>query len=400
MRAAVLMAAGVVARVGHAQAPLSLDAALARALRDNPDLRAARARVAASRGDATAAREYPNPSLSVSPGNPFQYLATIPIDLGPQRLYRVRAARSGAAAAAFDAENAERQVRFAVCSTFVSVVYADSMLAVRTTERDLFRELLVADSARVQAGDAPARVLARSEVELARADGEVLQAAAARRAAAYALQALMGVPEPRPDLRVVGDLRVAPLAVDTIAATDAVLSRRPDVAAARQRTLAGRSGRWYAIAQLLPTPQLAVVQQRTEPFPNGQHMAFGVSMDLPVWNWLRGERARANASLAEAEANEAQVRLSARNELEAVLDQYRVAATVAARFGDGLVARAASALDDARYAYAHGAMAYVELLDAVRAYGEVRAAALAAARDHTIAAYALIRATGADAPPK
>ena len=51
-----------------------------------------------------------------------------------------------------------------------------------------------------------------------------------------------------------------------------------------------------------------------------------------------------------------------------------------------------TALETARFAYSAGAISYVELLDAVRTYGEIRADAATAGHDYWVSAYAVTRA--------
>jgi cobalt-zinc-cadmium efflux system outer membrane protein len=384
-----------------AQQALGLDEVLAIALRENRDLAAAHARTAAARADLTAARAYPNPSLSVAPGNPFQYSAAVPVDVGPRRTFRVRSASAGADAANFDRADTERQLRFSVRQAFFDLLLADSLQEVTRGERDIFADLLRADSARVRAGDAPARNLAKSELELARAEAALLQASADVRAARLALQALMGVARPDTGFRVSGSLSPHPLpALDAVVVDsvllDSVMARRPDIGAAQSRTRASEAARHFATAQLLPVPQLALVHQAAEPFPNGRKYALGVSLEVPVWNWFSGDRGRAAASLAEARASEEQMRLMARADIATALDQFRSAAERARRFDAELLAKARGALDDARYAYHAGAISYVDLLDAVHTYGQVRADAFTAAHAYWIRAYALVRAANLD----
>ena len=53
-----------------------------------------------------------------------------------------------------------------------------------------------------------------------------------------------------------------------------------------------------------------------------------------------------------------------------------------------------AALETARYAYAAGAISYVELLDAIRSDGQLRADAATAAHDYWVSAAAVMRALG------
>jgi cobalt-zinc-cadmium efflux system outer membrane protein len=322
-----------------------------------------------------------------------------PLDIGPQRLFRVRSSRAGADASVFDLADGRRQLRFLVQQAFFDLMLADSLREVTRDERNLFRDLLAADSARVRAGDAPARNVGKSELELAKAEAALTQAGALARAQRLALQALMGVRRPDTTFQVSGSMSVQPIpALDTFV-VDSLLSARPDIVAARRRVDASEDARRYAVAELLPVPGLGLVQQRAEPFPNGQHYALGVSVQLPVWNWFSGERSRAAASVDQSVVNEEKTRLAARTEIVTALDQFQAAAELAQRFDAGLLDKARRALNDARFAYDAGAIAYVDLLDAVRTYGQVRADALTAAHDYWVRAFAVSRAAARNLRP-
>jgi len=388
---------------------LTLEQVVARALRENPDLRMARLRSDSSRAEVRIARSYTNPEIAIAPNNPWQYSLAAPLDVGPQRTYRVRTADDGVLAAGHDIRDAERLVRYAVRAAFYDLVLADTMRSITREQHDIFRDLLAADSARVRAGDIPERSLVKSELELAKADADLARGDAAVRAARFALQAAMGVARPDTGFRVSGGLGLdrGPRTEDRksapddgsgvgaafgVSLDDSTIARRPDVRAAQVRTQASEDARRFATSLLVPVPGLVLVQQRDEPFPHGQHYALGISAQLPVWNWFSGERERANASVKQSQVSEERIRVQAYTEATAALDQFRAAEQLARKLDAALLEKARSALETARFAYSAGAISYVELLDAVRTYGEIRADAATAGHDYWVSAYAVARA--------
>jgi cobalt-zinc-cadmium efflux system outer membrane protein len=400
MRSTILLGATIaltslssrpVSAQGYPQ-PLTLDRALARALQENPDLHLSRLRSDSSRAEVSIARSYPNPELAITPNNPWQYSVAAPLDIGPQRVYRVRASNDGAVAAVQDVRDAERQVRFAVRATFYDLLLADTLRQLTREQHDIFRDLLAADSARVRAGDMPEGNLVKSELELAKSSAELARADAAVRAARLALQAAMGLARPDTGLQVSGTLTIRALPVLDSAAEDSLIAERPDVRAARVRTQGSVDSRRFATSLLVPVPALLLVQQRDEPFPNGQHYALGISAQLPVWNWFSGERARADASVRQSQVSEARVLVQAYAEVTAALDEFHANEQLARTLDAGLLVKARAALETARFAYTSGAISYVELLDAVRTYGEIRADAANAAHDYWVSAFAVSRA--------
>ncbi len=393
---AALCARALAAQSGQPEsnptAALTLDQVLARALRENPDVRLARLRVDSSRAEVRIARSYANPALAITPNNPWQYSVAAPFDVGPQRTYRVRSATDGAVAAGHDVRDTERQVRFAIRSAFYDLILADTIRAITREQHDMFRDLLAADSARVRAGDIPERNLVKSELELAKADADLSRADAGVRAARLALQATMGVARLDTGFRVRGSLATRPLPLLSAAFTDSIVANRPDVRAAQVRTQESEDSRRFATSLLVPVPGLLLVQQRDEPFPNGQHYAFGISAQLPVWNWFSGERERADASVKQSRVSEERVRVQAYAELATAFDQFHAAELLAQKLNGAMLAKARAALETARFAYSAGAISYVDLLDAVRTYGEIRADAATAGHDYWVSAYAVARA--------
>jgi outer membrane protein TolC len=111
-----------------------------------------------------------------------------------------------------------------------------------------------------------------------------------------------------------------------------------------------------------------------------------------VWNWFSGERARADASIRQSQVAEERVLVQAYAEVVAATDQFRAAERLASKLDAPLLDKARAALETARFAYGAGAIAYVELLDAVRTYGEIRSAVATAGHDYWVSAYAIARA--------
>lgn len=377
-----------------AQRTIALEDAVARALRDNPDLLAGALRVDSSLAELRVARALPNPVFQTIPNTPFQYGVSLPLDVGPLRRSRVRVQRIGADAADIDLADARRLVRFAVRQAYVEAQLAETLRRVAGDQREIVRQLLVADSARLRAGDIPERDLARTELELMRAGTALQRADASVRASRLALQLVIGAPEPDTGLAVADTLR-APTRLEAPSAhIGSQIDRRADVRATIARVEASRAGLALARAQLLPAPQLGLVEQPASPFMNGRHEALALTFALPLFNQLRGEQSRAAAALRATEVDVERRRARAVTEVAQTADSLAAAGALVARFDAGLLAKADSSLAMTRYAYASGAASLAELLDAVRAHVETRAEYATAVHDYWVGVYAYRRATG------
>jgi cobalt-zinc-cadmium efflux system outer membrane protein len=390
-----------------AQTPPSLGDLVSRALRNNPDIRLASVRTDSARAEGRIARAIPNPTLAAIPNAPYQYQASLPLDVGPQRLLRTRAAGNGSVAAQLDLADVTRQVVLQVRRAYYDLLLAEAEREVAGTQRDIFRQVLAADSVRVRIGDAPARNLVKSEIELARAEGDLNQAAAAVREAGLNLQALIGVTAPDTGFAVAGVLAYRPIpAFDAL--VQATGQDRPDLLAAQRREQQARALRGLAAATILPVPALSVTYQprggfdRTEWWTVGASGRFslGLGLQIPLFYQNGGERARATAGVEAASVAEGRTRLGVQTDIAIAADQYRAAAARVARYEGGLVARSDTALAQARYAYRAGAASLLDLLDAIRTSGEIRLAGARAIHDYWVSGYALAAAAGQDVLPQ
>lgn len=384
------------AKPTYAQQRLTLGDAVRYALVHNPDMVIARLHSDSAHAELAIARAYPNPLLQTTPGVPSQYSVTIPIDVGPQRHYRVSSQRQGIVAVEHDTSDSRRQLLFAVRQAYTDAQLAEALNGIAREDREIVRQLLVADSVRLRAGAIPLRDIVKSEVELSRADAQVARTSIVARATRLSLQVMMGVPQPDTALVLADTLDARELWVpsDSLIARAAV--RRPDILAAQDRVYARRSDLSYARSLLLPVPSIGVVSQPHDPFINGLHYGVAVGVGLPLVDWFSGERSRATSSLRAAEETRERQLLQVRAEIATTRDSLATARALLYRYQAGALALSDSALAMARYAYSSGATSLVDLFDALRTQSAVRAEYYTALHDYRVSVYALRRATGAE----
>jgi cobalt-zinc-cadmium efflux system outer membrane protein len=377
-----------------AQSPLpTLRHVLDVALRRNPDILAVRMRVDSAHGEQRIARAIPNPIVNSAPNQPWQYTVSLPLDVTPQRLFRTRAAARATDAAFADAADVVRQVMFSVRQAFSDVLLAELTRALADERREIFRQLLAADSVRLRAGDLPEREITKAELELARADAELLRASAQVHASRLALQLEMGIAAPDTAFTVSGDLAYHAVIIpeDSLAVLAARL--RPDLVAGRERTAQSEAITHLAATAWIPTPQLTYSYQhggqfaRGDLFTNGSSYALGFGFTLPLFYFNGGEREKGRAGLAAAQVA---------TDIATAVDAYHSARALAERYEGGLLERARSVLESARYAYGTGAISLLELLDAIATWSDTRSAYYTALHDYWISVYAVERAVGMD----
>lgn len=382
-----------------AQSPargVTLADAIHTALRENPDVVVAGATRDSARAESRIARALPNPVLAGNPNTPYQYSASIPLDVTPQRFFRTRTASLGEAAAADDRADVERQTVLNVARAFYDALLAQDKQVLAEARRATLAQVLRADSLRLQAGDVPERNVARSEVELIRADADVERAASATRAAHLALQAVIGASSADTAFAAVGSLEYKRLEAPEATLLATALSHRADVRAANERVDQSTSARKAASALLFPTPELAYVRQYTGPFDNGHYYSFGLGFELPSLNLYRGQRERAAAGSVAANANARRLTAQVERDVIAANADFRAQRALVERYRAGVLSTADNEVSAMRYAYERGAASLLEVLDAVQLQQEARTEYLTALHDYWISIHTLNAAIGTD----
>src|SRR6187549_23684 len=185
------------AALAQSAAPLTLDAAIARAIASNRSLAAARLALPGAVAGVGVAGERLNPELSYeyAKETPHQAIAAaFPIELGGKRQRRldlanatVSAQEAEIARIAIDLRDRVRRAYFALVSSNRRVALADDIVGLATRARD-------AASARFNAGDVPRLELVQAELALVESENEASAARGEARAATGELNVLLAQP--------------------------------------------------------------------------------------------------------------------------------------------------------------------------------------------------------------
>lgn len=348
------------------------------------------------------AKAYANPQFTGIQNAPYQYGLAWQSDWGPLRRERIRSAQFGAEALTADAADIRRRMRAVVRTAFYDLLLAEAQRALVTDARDVYRQLMLADSTRLRTGSIAERTAVKSALEYARAEAGLVRASQLVRAERLQLQVALGLSQPDTAFRVDGSLDAPMARTAPPEGTVQPLAERPDVKAAAFRVNQAQAVERQARALLIPQLQFSLVTQhgpqRFEPdvpFTLGQgRVALGTSITLPVLTQYRGERERAAVAIRTAKLGERQITAAVSGEIQQALDAYRSATELLTRYRGGLLTAVDAALAQARYAYQAGAMPLLDLLDAVRTYQDTRSDWLMALHDYWIADVRLLRAGG------
>jgi len=368
------------------------------------ELRIARQEFAAAEARVLSAGALPNPVLSVSreqlSGGVAGYDETMvtvgqPLELGGQRGVRRRAAASSAEAAAARLEGTRLRLGLAVREAYVRAAAATGELRTLEEAVAVFREVEESGSARFAEGDISRFDLSRLQIERARYETMLVDAALELDEAARALTMLVD-PELTTQWRVLFPAETLaeialPPSIDTIDV--------PSAAALRAEVRAGDAELQAAEAALdlqrrSRVPTLTLNGGFKHQSDDYRGAVLGVSLPLPLWDRNRGGIAEAAASLGIATATRDLAARRAEDEIRRAMEVRRSLQAGIGLLTGPLLAETAGLLETARLAYAEGELSLVELLDAADAHRGARASLITQLERYLLATYRLEYAAG------
>ncbi len=373
------------------QAEMTVDELVARALADNPELRAARREIDAALGRLRQAGLRPNPMLelggqkALSPDNNLTAMLTFPLDLNGRKEGRVAVAERELAMKRAQVGDRERRLRGEVRMKAGEVLAAQRNLRVTDGLLQVNRQALGIVQERVKQGAAPALEENLALVEVNRLDASQKLLASRVEVATLQLKALAGMTPDAP-LSLRGDLSATVAIADRGEAVARALAGRADLEAARADAAASRArilkeqaeGRWDASVNLGYMRQDfgfdlmgSTAQGQTRPIQDVFHyFGGGVSIMLPVRNRNQGNIAAARAEADAAERRVEFATLTVRQEVEAAFVQYEAARRGREIYERGVRDIARRNLDVVRQSYELGRGSLLDVVAEQRRYIE------------------------------
>lgn len=378
----------------------------------NREVKIARAAMEGAEADVVSAGQRPNPQLSVN----VSTLSTNPgmgnggvrdkmmdtviglsqtFERGGKREFRSEAARKLADAARDDYADTQRSQRMVLFQAYYDLLLAQEKQRIAEDTAALYRKTMATADLRFKAGDLSGGDTARIRVEAYRAENDARQAAGELARARLALAYLIGKEKEAATLYAADTW---PATAPPPATTDVLVERRADVKAAEARVKAAEAAR--ELARSLKTRDVTVGVS-FEHNPTGTTWAnnsYGVNVSVPLyWNYsYEGEIRRAEADLEAARETLDQVHALAVADVEGARSDLDNAAGRVKRYDDDLLKEAERAAKTAEFAFSHGALGVMDLLDARRTFKATQLDAASAKADYAKALAAWRAATTAE----
>jgi cobalt-zinc-cadmium efflux system outer membrane protein len=396
--------------------PISLGDARRIACERNWDLLAAAAGVDAAMAQKIVAREFPNPTLSMSTtlinvdnhpsstveGNGFwerSYDTVFAVnqlfEIGGKRRNRQASARAGFDQARAQFLDAKRTLELGVAKAYVAAALAERNASILTNSAaSLHREAELAE-VRLKAGEISESDRSQIQITAARFEQDAQAAQSAAAQARVALEVLLGEPHPKGEITLTDSVET--LSASGVPSESASSAGRPDILAAEGALRKAEADLRVQKGYRVPDPTV-LAQYEHEPPDNPNSVGFGVSLPLPLWNHNRG-----NIRAAEAARDQARIALQ-KTEAQAAADlatariSYEDARKRWQNYTDKIRPESEKVRSTLAYAYQKGGASLVDLLVVERGDNDVRLAAAQAAAD-TANAIAALQSATSDARP-
>jgi cobalt-zinc-cadmium efflux system outer membrane protein len=255
---------------------------------------------------------------------------------------------------------------------------------------------------RLQAGAISEAELARVQVAALEAEQALDLSAQAERAARAQVAFLLGARDRLPDFRIDPALleeaaTMPPPSGDAPALLEIAMRERPDFRAAAQQQERARAAAALARRQRIPDVTLSA-QYTQEGTGNSAvtppTLAFGASLPIPLFYQQQGEILRADTDLRVQTTQREKLAGQLANDVTTAYGAFSANRKLVDRMRGGLLERAQRARDLTRIQYEKGAARLLELLDAQRAFAQVRAEYLQDLHDLWVSLFKLEAAVG------
>ena len=391
---------------------LSLADAKRIAFERNWDLLAAKSGIDAAQARLIVAKEFPNPTASLSTarigdresgtvlGNGlwernYDSIAAVSqlIEIGGKRRDRQASARAGIAGACARFFDARRSLDQGVTKAYVSALLAGENARVLNESARMLRHEAEIAQARLKAGD----ISDSDEKQIENsADTFELQAKSAEAAvvlAGISVEILMGVGQPK------GNWTPTDTLEQMVAATpqfdeSKTNGARPDVLAAEADLSQSKSDLKLQKAMRIPDPTFSIGAEHNPPGggPPVDTLLVGVSFPLPLWNFNRGEIRAAQAMVNQNAYALEKAKAQAASDIASAETAYSEASERLQRYQNQILPKSRKVRESVAFAYEKGGAALVDLLEAERADNDARLAAAQAMSDTTSAIADLVAA--------
>jgi len=368
----------------------------------NWDLLAAKSGIDAAAAQLIVAKEFPNPTASLSTayigsskaatvlGNGFWqrsydtiFAVNQLIEIAGKRHDRQRTARQGVFGAKARFYDAKRTLDQGVTKAFIAALLAEENVGILNESSHLLRHEADIAGARFKAGDLSDSDTKQIEINAEQYELQAKSAEATAVQARIAVEVLMGIRQPKGNYLSagsLGDLLADPLPSASPAGPDAA---RPDVLAAEADLKGAKANLQLQRAMRIPDPTVMIQYEHQPPNfgPPEDTIGVGISFPLPLWNLNGGNIKAAQASVDQFMTAAGKVRTQMHADISNAESEYGEAHARWLSYRDKTAPKSTKVRESVAFAFEKGGASLVDLLDAERTDNDIRLATVQAMSD-------------------
>jgi cobalt-zinc-cadmium efflux system outer membrane protein len=365
-------------------------------------LLAAKSGIDAAQAQLIVAREFPNPTASLSTakigsresstalGNGlwernYDSIAAVSqlIEIGGKRHNRQVAARAGVVGARAAFFDARRLLDRGVTKAYSAAVLAGNNARILNESAGYLRHEANLAEVKFKAGAISDSEKKQIEISAEQFELQAKSADAAAVQERIAVEILLGVNQPKGNWTPADSLDQLILTLATV--TNELKSEvaRPDVLAADANLRSSTADLKLQKAMRIPDPTISLGMEHNPPGggPLVNTFNIGVSFPLPLWNRNGGNIQAAEAARDQAEIALEKVKAQVMADIASAESEYDEAFQRWLRYRNQILPKSAKVRDSVAFAYEKGGASLVDLLEAERTDNDVRLAAAQAQAD-------------------
>lgn len=392
---------------------LSLAQAREIAFERNWDLLAAKSGIDAATAQLIVAKEFPNPTASLSTAKIGAYEGATAagnslwhrsydtifavnqlIEIAGKRHDRQMAARAGILGAKARFYDAKRTLDQGVTKAYIAALLVENNIRILNESSRLLRHEADIAGARFKAGDISDSDNKRIEINAAQYELQAKSAEAAAIQARTAVEVLMGVPRPAGNYISAVSLEELLQASLPSAQPPAADAARPDVLAAEADLRAAKANLKLQKAIRIPDPTFLVQGEHEPPSggPPADTIGIGVSFPLPLWNHNGGNIKAAQSSVDQLAFELGKARTQMTADISNAECEYEEAHARWLNYRDQTAPKSIGVRESVAFAYEKGGASLADLLEAERTDNDIRLATVQAMSDTASAVADLVAA--------
>jgi outer membrane protein, heavy metal efflux system len=386
---------------------LTLTQARETAFQRNWDLLAAKSGIDSATAQLIVAKEFPNPTLSITSARlgdtragttiadgtmrngiwsrSYDSIAAVSqlIEIAGKRSSRQTAARAGIIGARARFFDARRTLEQGVTKAYVAALLAENNLRILSESSGYLQHEAKIAQERYKAGDISDSDKKQIEINAEQYELQAKAAEAAAVQARIAVEILMSVEHPHGRWTPAESLDL--LMTNSVPSpSDAITNAaRTDILAAEADLRGGRANLQLQKSMRIPDPTFTVGYEHNPPDtdPPADTLNIGISFPLPLWNRNGGNIKAAKAAVDQFEMALGKVKTQAAADIANAETQYNEAYARWMRYRDITGPKSTKVRESIAFAYEKGGASLLDLLDAERTDNDVRLATALAMSD-------------------